>query len=70
MLNEPILRYMEGRFRQLGRDMPTEHVRQAKVPERGGVLENQRGSAPGLWLEDERRCAALLPGPPREPKPM
>src|SRR5712664_2114841 len=34
------------------------------------LLENPRGSAPGLWIEDAGRFLALLPGPPRELKPM
>jgi len=70
ILNDAILRYIEGRFRQLGREMPAVNVRQAMVPEGATVLENPRGSAPGLWLEDQGRIVALLPGPPRELKPM
>jgi competence/damage-inducible protein CinA-like protein len=69
-LNEAILRYIEGRFRALGREMPPVNVRQAMVPEGAEVLENPRGSAPGLWIEDAGRMIALLPGPPRELKPM
>ena len=69
-LNDAILRYIEGRFRQLGREMPAVNVRQAMVPEGAEVLENPRGSAPGLWIEDRGRRIALLPGPPRELKPM
>jgi len=46
------------------------NVRQAMVPEGAEVLENPRGSAPGLWIEDSGRMIALLPGPPRELKPM
>jgi nicotinamide-nucleotide amidase len=34
------------------------------------VLENTRGSAPGLWIEDDAGLTVLLPGPPRELKPM
>src|SRR5215467_12746913 len=70
ILNEPILKYIEGRFRQLGREMPAVNVRQAMVPEGAEVMDNPRGSAPGLWLEDKGRYIALLPGPPRELKPM
>jgi nicotinamide-nucleotide amidase len=70
ILNDAILRYIEGRFRQLGREMPAVNVRQAMVPEGAEVLENPRGSAPGLWLEDKGHIIALLPGPPRELKPM
>jgi nicotinamide-nucleotide amidase len=40
------------------------------VPEGAEALENPRGSAPGLWIEDRGRWIALLPGPPRELKPM
>jgi nicotinamide-nucleotide amidase len=69
-LNKEILQYIEGRFRQLGREMPSVNVRQAMVPEGAQVLENPRGSAPGLWIEDGGRRIALLPGPPRELKPM
>ena len=68
--NDAILRYIEGRFRQLGREMPAVNARQAMVPEGAQVMENPRGSAPGLWLEDKGRFVVLLPGPPRELKPM
>jgi nicotinamide-nucleotide amidase len=69
-LNELLLHSIEGRFRALGREMPAVNVRQAMVPEGAEVLENPRGSAPGLWIEDAGRIIALLPGPPRELKPM
>jgi nicotinamide-nucleotide amidase len=69
-LNKEILQYIEGRFRQLGREMPPVNVRQAMVPEGAEVLENPNGSAPGLWIEDGGCRIALLPGPPRELKPM
>src|SRR5438445_10754292 len=69
-LNNEILRYIEGRFRLLGREMPAVNVRQAMVPEGAEVLENPRGSAPGLWIEDAGRFIALLPGPPHEFKRM
>jgi nicotinamide-nucleotide amidase len=69
-LNELLLHSIEGRFRALGREMPAVNMRQAMVPEGAEVLENPRGSAPGLWIEDAGRMIALLPGPPRELKPM
>ncbi len=68
--NDEILRYIEGRFRSLGREMPEVNVRQAMVPEGAEILENPRGTAPGLWLEDSGRAVVLLPGPPREMKPL
>src|SRR6202166_980809 len=68
--NDEILRYIEGRFRSLGREMPELNVRQAMVPEGAEILENPRGTAPGLWLEDAGHFIVLLPGPPRELKPL
>jgi nicotinamide-nucleotide amidase len=68
--NDAILHFIESRFRSMGREMPELNVRQAMVPEGAEVLENPRGTAPGLWLEDAGHIIALLPGPPRELKPL
>ena len=68
--NEAVVRAIEARFRSFKRDMPAVNLRQAMVPEGAEVLENPRGTAPGLWLEDKGRMIALLPGPPRELKPL
>lgn len=50
--------------------MPEINRRQAMVPAGATVIENERGSAPGLWLEEGNSVILLLPGPPRELKPM
>jgi nicotinamide-nucleotide amidase len=50
--------------------MPEINRRQAMVPAGARVIENERGSAPGLWLEEGDAVVLLLPGPPRELKPM
>jgi len=68
--NDAILHFIESRFRSMGREMPELNVRQAMVPEGAEILENPRGTAPGLWLEDSGHIIALLPGPPRELKPL
>ena len=68
--NEEVVRAIEARFRSFKRDMPAVNLRQAMVPEGAEVLANPRGTAPGLWLEDGGRMIALLPGPPRELKPL
>ncbi len=59
---------LEERFARLGRGpMPEANRRQADVPEGATVLPNRAGTAPGLWLEDDRgRLAVLLPGVPVE----
>jgi len=67
VLDEQLLASLEARFRRLGRPMPAINRTQAEVPEGGTVLPNPRGTAPGLWLEDDRgRVVVLLPGVPRE----
>jgi nicotinamide-nucleotide amidase len=68
--NDAILHHIESRFRSLGREMPELNVRQAMVPEGAEILENPRGTAPGLWLEISGHILVLLPGPPRELKPL
>ena len=51
---------------------PTDNNRkQAMCPTKGHKLINDHGTAPGAWFEDEQgRCAALMPGVPREMKAM
>lgn len=43
---------------------------QSKVPEGATALLNDNGTAPGLWCPHEKGILALLPGPPRELRPM
>jgi nicotinamide-nucleotide amidase len=70
VLNSSVLQSIEARFRRLGRTMPEVNKRQAMVPEGADLLENSRGTAPGLWLESAGRFIVLLPGPPHELKAM
>jgi competence/damage-inducible protein CinA-like protein len=65
-----VMSKIEARFRQLGRRMSEVNARQAMVPEGATVFENDRGTAPGLWLESSGRIVILLPGPPHELKAM
>jgi nicotinamide-nucleotide amidase len=65
-----ILDAIERRFASRGWKMPAVNRRQAQVPRGATVLQNPHGTAPGLWIEHGDRRIALLPGPPREMKPM
>jgi nicotinamide-nucleotide amidase len=65
-----IIEAMERRFASRGWKMPAVNRRQAQVPRGAVVLANPNGTAPGLWIEHGDRLIALLPGPPREMKPM
>jgi nicotinamide-nucleotide amidase len=65
-LDQAVLRSLEERFRRLGRPMPAVNRTQAEVPAGATVLPNPRGTAPGLWLEEQGRVVVLLPGVPSE----
>ncbi len=72
-LDEGILAALEKRWRDRGwpGPLPVANRQQAMVPEGARILVNRHGSAPGLWLEDERgRWVAMLPGVPREMRGM
>jgi nicotinamide-nucleotide amidase len=70
-LDEKVLEEIRERFRSFGiANMPERNSRQAMVISGAQVLANPNGSAPGLFLEHEGCAVALMPGPPREMKPM
>lgn len=68
--DEAIATQIRDLFASRRMDMPAINRRQAMVPAGARVLNNSVGTAPGLWLEDGDRAVLLLPGPPRELKPM
>jgi nicotinamide-nucleotide amidase len=70
MLNEKVLEEIAERFLKWGRKMPEINSRQAMVIEGAEVLDNPNGTAPGMFLEHDGREVVLLPGPPREMRPM
>ncbi len=62
------------RFARRGFTVTPRNRRQAQVPRGATVLANPNGTAPGLYLRKEAggemRHIFLLPGPPRELRPM
>ncbi|HXW54742.1 MAG TPA: competence/damage-inducible protein A [Candidatus Cybelea sp.] len=64
--DDAILQQIQERFRRFGRVMPEINTRQAMIPEGATILPNPRGTAPGLWLEQDGRIVILLPGVPLE----
>ena len=70
--DEQITTRLRARFaaRGFAMPMPENNRRQTMVPAGARVIENTRGSAPGLWIDHDDRVVLLLPGPPRELKPM
>jgi competence/damage-inducible protein CinA-like protein len=71
-LDEEHFAWMAERWRaRFGREIPAANRQQAMIPAGAAKLRNNYGSAPGIWLEDERgRWVAMLPGVPREMRGM
>ena len=70
VFNEDILAGIKERFKKRGLDMPQINTRQAFVIKDSVVIPNPRGTAPGLYIDDESCRLLLLPGPPLEMQPM
>ncbi|MEP6906065.1 MAG: CinA family nicotinamide mononucleotide deamidase-related protein, partial [Gemmatimonadales bacterium] len=71
--DEAIARWLRDRWAGMRRKgpIPESNFTQAMIPEGASILANSQGSAPGIWLEDERgRWVAMLPGVPREMRAM
>lgn len=65
-----ILDGIRRRFAARGLQMPEINRRQAAVPRGAQVLANRAGTAPGLAIGAPTALLVLLPGPPRELRPM
>jgi nicotinamide-nucleotide amidase len=70
ILDDDILEGLRERFRQYGIPMTPNNERQALVLRDAEVLPNANGSAPGLLVQQKQALIVLLPGPPRELKPI
>jgi nicotinamide-nucleotide amidase len=72
VLHPPTLAFIEQYFAARRRQMPANVQIQAMIPEGAVVLPNPNGTAPGLALDISpgNQCLILLPGPPRELRPM
>lgn len=46
------------------------NLKQAEVPDNCRVLQNKRGTAPGMWFEKEGKIFVSMPGVPHEMKGM
>jgi nicotinamide-nucleotide amidase len=74
VLDQTVADRIRQMFNAMGRQMPENNLKQALFPEAATVIANALGTAPGFRLEIEvggkpRHCV-VLPGVPREMKPM
>ena len=72
-LDEAIAAKLEERWRTRFPNsvFPSTNRTQAEIPEGARILVNRHGTAPGIWLEDDKgRWVAMMPGVPREMRGM
>src|SRR5436305_12606065 len=72
-LDEEIASALEQRWRARfpNSRFPATNRSQAEIPEGARILTNRHGTAPGIWLEDDKgRWVAMIPGVPREMRGM
>ncbi|MBI5768315.1 MAG: CinA family nicotinamide mononucleotide deamidase-related protein [Verrucomicrobia bacterium] len=65
-----IVQAISDRFQCFGRKMTDNNLKQADRFERGEVIPNGNGTAPGLWVDQDGKVLVMLPGPPNELQPM
>jgi nicotinamide-nucleotide amidase len=68
--DEAVATHIAERIRKRRIRLPESIYVQALVPVGAQVLPNRNGTAPGLAIDEGGKLVLLLPGPPRELKPM
>lgn len=72
--DEPTVEHMKRLFATIGRPMSENNIKQAMFPEGAEVIQNPLGTAPGfrmkVRLNSHTSNLIVLPGVPREMKPM
>lgn len=56
--------------KKLNRPLLDRNLKQAEVPDVCTVIQNQRGTAPGMWFEKDSKIFVSMPGVPFEMKGM
>jgi len=74
VLDQSVAARIQQMFEAMGRVMPENNIKQAQFPEGSEIIPNAFGTAPGFRLdlptEHGPRHLIVLPGVPREMKPM
>lgn len=70
ILHQESLDKIESFFKTLNRPLTENNKKQAYFPEGSIILNNDYGTAPGCIMEYDGKILILLPGPPKENKPM
>jgi nicotinamide-nucleotide amidase len=69
-VNEESLKRLNSYFEKMNRAMTENNKKQTYLPETSIALQNDNGTAPGCIIDKNDKIVIMLPGPPREMKPM
>ena len=70
VMHQPSLDALHAIAAKRGRAMTPNNLKQAMMPSRAVVFDNDAGSAPGMALSEGTKSIICMPGPPREMKRM
>lgn len=70
LLHEPTVEKIRNYFSAKGMEMTQNNLKQAMFPKDSVIFPNNNGTAPGMAIEKDGIHILVLPGPPRELKPM
>lgn len=66
VINQEVLNDIKDFFKRRGRELNKINEDQALVPKIANVIRNQRGTAPGSWIEQNNKIFISMPGVPQE----
>ena len=70
VLNNDVLENLKVFVAKRGRELKKTHEDQAMVPKISSPIRNENGTAPGMWIEKDKRILVIMPGVPYEMKAM
>ncbi|MFT8351496.1 competence/damage-inducible protein A [Clostridium saccharoperbutylacetonicum] len=68
--NEEVIEKIKSYFKFRERKMTENNLKQGLIPEGAIIINNDNGTAPGVIIEENSKVMIILPGPPKEMKPM
>lgn len=68
--DEESIKAIKDYFKFRERKMPESNLKQGLIPEGCIIIKNNNGTAPGVIIEENDKIMIILPGPPKEMKPM
>lgn len=68
--NDEVIEDIKSMLKRRGREFKKTHEDQAMVPKIADVIRNENGTAPGYWIDENKKIFIVMPGVPYEMKAM